>query len=396
MRVAACYGMPGPVTTPETCRSLYVHVPFCASLCDFCDFYSVVLEPALVAPLVDAVLRELAAYASIRALDPDTFYIGGGTPTVLPPAELKRLLTGVRAYASTAAEPEFTVEANPATVTTEVAGVLAACGVNRVSVGAQSFQPDELRTLGRRHQPEDVPATVATLRRHGLARINLDLIFGIPRQSLESWQRSLHTALQLAPDHLSCYGLTCDADTPLRRRLEYGDLEPVSEDLEADMYELALDVLPTLGLLQYEISNFARPGCECRHNLRYWRNEPYLGIGPGAAGYVDGVRYRNVADIRSYVEKVSRGDSPWAEHEQLPPDGRARETAMLELRLTSGIDRKRFAERFGADPAYLFADAIERHAQAGLLEVDERAVRLTRAGLLVANRVMADFLCDRV
>jgi len=384
------------VTTPEPCRSLYVHVPFCGSLCNYCDFYSVVLEPVLVAPLVDAALREVAAYARIRALDLDTFYIGGGTPTVLPLAELERLLTGVRAYASTTAEPEFTVEANPATVTAEVAGVLAACGVNRVSLGAQSFQPDELRTLSRRHQPEDVAATAATLRRHGLARLNLDLIFGIPGQTLERWERNLHTALQLAPDHLSCYGLTCDADTPLGRRLERGELQPVGEDLEADMYELAVDLLPTVGLLQYEISNFARPGCECRHNLRYWHNEPYLGIGPGASGYIDGVRYRNVADIRAYIERVSRGDSPWAEHERLPPDGRARETAMLELRLTSGIDRTRFAERFGADPAAVFADAVERHARAGLLVVDERTIQLTPAGRLVANRVMADFLCDGV
>lgn len=383
------------MTTPTACRSLYAHVPFCRSLCGYCDFYSQVLDDAWATPYVEAVLRELAGYAARRALDLDTIYVGGGTPTVLPAGELERLLSGLRRYAPDGAALEFTVEANPATITDEIAAVLAAAGVNRVSIGAQSFDPAELRTLERTHAPGHVSEAVDQCRRLGVRRISLDLIFGIPGQTLESWLRSLSAAVAIAPEHLSCYSLTYEPGTPLCTRLNAGQVQRVDEDLEADMYEAALDVLPTAGLAHYEISNFARRGAECRHNLRTWHNEPYLGVGPAAAGYVDAVRYTNVADTAAYVAAIAEGRSPWHQQERLSAEGRARETAMLALRLTSGIDRRSFAERHGQDPAVLFGAAIERHARDGLLAVDDASIRLTRAGLLVADTVIADFLCVR-
>ncbi len=380
------------MTTPYSCRALYVHVPFCRTLCGYCDFYSEVLRTEAVGPLVDALLRELDGYAARRTLAFDTIYVGGGTPTVHPPGQLGRLLGGVRAYADAGEQLEFTVEANPATVTDEVAGVLAGAGVNRVSLGAQSFEPAELRVLERRHRPEQVGETVAICQRFGIQRISLDLIFGIPGQTLASWRRSLEAALALRPEHVSTYGLTYEAETPLRRQRDAGVVTPVDPDLEADMYELALDMMPAAGLAHYEVSNFARAGAECRHNLRYWHNEPYVGLGPAAAGFVDEVRYKNVADTAAYVQAIAAGRSPWGEHEQLPPERRARETAMLELRLASGIDRGRFTERYGVDPTRLFAEAVERHGAAGLLSVDADGIRLTRAGFLVADTVIADFL----
>jgi oxygen-independent coproporphyrinogen-3 oxidase len=446
---------------PPACRALYIHVPFCRTLCGYCDFYSQVLDPAAVGPLVDALLRELSEQAGPRGLEFDTVYVGGGTPTVLPVGELERLLLGLRGYVAQHAagqspalrslsggatphaptDVEFTVEANPATVTEAVAEVLARCAVNRVSIGAQSFNPAELRVLDRAHRPEQVAETVATCRRLGLRRISLDLIFGIPGQTLASWRDTLGAALALEPEHLSCYGLTYEAGTPLaeqvqdggakqrfalpddgpnqRFALPAGRVQRVDPDVEADMYEAALDLLPAAGLHHYEISNFARPGCECRHNLRYWHNEPYLGIGPAAAGYIGEepicqppdvshepvhqppslsgrgggrVRYKNVADTAAYVSAISAGRSPRVEEECLAEERRARETAMLELRLTAGIDRRRFIERYGVDPRELFADALAEDGGAGLLEVDDRAIRLTRRGLLVADTVMADFV----
>ncbi|MCK4341437.1 MAG: radical SAM family heme chaperone HemW [Phycisphaerae bacterium] len=380
------------MTTPAPCRSLYVHVPFCRSRCGYCDFYSRVLDPAAVTPLVDALLHELAYYAAERPFCFDTIYVGGGTPTVLPPSELERLLRGLRRYAAPRNELEFTVEANPATVPEGVAAVLAAAGVQRVSIGAQSFNATELRVLERTHQPAQVAETVMTCRRAGIRQVNLDLIFGIPEQTPRSWLQSLQAALALEPEHLSCYGLTYEPGTPLRRRLEAGLVRRVDHDLEAEMYELTLETLPAAGLPQYEISNFARPGSECRHNLRYWHNEPYLGLGPSAAGFIDEVRYKNVADTAAYVQAVNEGRSPWSEQEQLPPERRVRESAMLALRLTAGLERRRFQERYGTDPAELFAAAVERHVKTGLLEADDAGLRLTRAGLLVADTVMADFL----
>jgi oxygen-independent coproporphyrinogen-3 oxidase len=375
------------------CRALYVHVPFCRTLCGYCDFYSEVLTAGRAAPLVAALVRELAGYAARGVFERfDTVFVGGGTPTVLPPSELDRLLRAIHAYVGPVGRLEFTVEANPATVTDEVAAVLAANGVNRVSIGAQSFSRAELRVLDRTHDPDDVVRTSAQCRRAGIRQISLDLIFGIPGQGLDSWHESLRAALALGVEHLSCYGLTYEADTPLLRQRDAGLIKPVDEEVETEMYETAIDWLAGAGLPQYEISNFARPGAQCRHNLVYWHNQPYVGIGPAAAGFIDDVRYKNVADTAAYVEAIQNGRSPLGEREQLAPARRAGETAMLELRLVEGIDRQRFAERYGQDPVVMFSDAIARHGAAGLLAVSVTHVRLTRAGLLLANRVSADFL----
>jgi oxygen-independent coproporphyrinogen-3 oxidase len=341
--------------------------------------------------LVDALVRELAVYAARGTVGPfDTVFVGGGTPTVLPADELRRLLGALQQHTVAVGDVEFTVEANPATVTPATADLLVAAGVNRVSLGAQSFDPAELRVLDRAHAPEDVPRTVQTCRAAGIRQLSLDLIFGIPGQTPASWAASLAAALALAPDHLSCYGLTYEPDTPLRARRDAGLVHPVDEDLEAELFERTIDTLAAAGFEQYEISNFARPGSRCRHNLRYWRNEPYLGLGPSAAGFIDEVRYKNVADTAAYTAAVAEGRSPRCEEETLPPQRRARETAVLELRLIEGIDRRRFSARYGIDPVALFGDALTRHTANGLLVVTGTHVRLTRRGLLCANVVMAD------
>jgi len=379
------------MTISSLCRALYVHVPYCRRRCAYCDFHSEILDTATVPALVDGLLADLEMYRRERPLEFDTLYVGGGTPTVLPPAELRRLLKHISDCRATE-EAEFTVEANPATVTREVADVLVQAGVNRISVGAQSFQVTELRTLERTHEPSDVARTVRLCRECGLAQISLDLIFGIPGQTLKTWRRSLEAAAVLNVEHISCYALTYEPGTPFHQRRQAGLLTPVDPDLEADMYELALDLLPAAGYLQYEISNFARPGAECRHNLCYWHNLPYLGIGPSAAGFIDEVRYKNVTGVAAYLEAIRAARHPWAEQERLPRERRARETAMLLLRLTAGIQRGDFARRFGVDPLAMFSEAVGRHQADGLLEVSADHLRLTRAGRLLADHVIADFL----
>ena len=380
------------MTTPQPIRALYAHVPLCRRRCGYCDFYSEVLDPPLVTPLMDAMLAELERARGRHALDLATIFVGGGTPTVLPPEQLARLLRAAAALLRRDCQPEFTVEANPATVDASLAELLAAVGVNRLSLGAQSFERAELLTLDRLHETEDVVRTIDVCRTHGIRRVSLDLIFGIPGQTLASWERSLRAALALTPNHLSCYALTYEPGTPLHAELTAGYVERVDHDVEADMYELAIDLLAAAGYEQYEISNFARPGEECRHNLVYWRNESYLGIGPAAAGYVEGVRYKNVADIGAYCDAVIAGRSPRGEEERLAPEQQARETAMLALRLNDGLNRRAFAERFGSDPTEFFADAVARHQSDGLLEVTDTALRLTRRGRLLADAVVRDFL----
>ncbi|MBW7904114.1 MAG: radical SAM family heme chaperone HemW [Phycisphaerae bacterium] len=379
------------MTTSPTVRALYVHVPYCHTICGYCDFYSEVLDTRAAPRLVRALTAELRAQRSRCRLEPLTIFVGGGTPTTLAPDLLARLLA-VLAEPPLGAELEFTVEANPATVSPQVADALASAGVNRVSIGAQSFDPAELRVLERIHRPEQVAQTVRHARAAGIDNINLDLIFAVPGQSLDSWRRSLDAALELEPDHLSCYGLTFEPGTPLHEQMKGGRIRPADPELEADMYEATVATLAAAGLRQYEISNFARPGRECRHNLVYWHNEPYLGIGPSASGFVGGVRYKNVPDTAEYVRCLDEGRSPRAQQETLSPEQRARESVMLELRLVEGIDRRRFAQRFGHDPAELFGDQVRRHAELGLLEIGPATLRLTRRGMLVADSVITDFL----
>ena len=379
-------------TTTEPVRSLYAHVPYCQTICGYCDFYSELLDRDRTPALVDSLLLELERWGESELLELETIFVGGGTPTTLPPAELKRLLAALHERRADGAELEFTVEANPATVTQAVADVLSAVGVTRLSIGAQSFDPAELRVLDRIHKVTDVSKTVAIARQAGIPHLNLDLIFAIPGQTLDAWRRNLEAAAALEPDHLSCYGLTYTKPTPLYRALEQGRIKRVETELEADMYEATIDVLSAAGYEHYEISNFAKPGARCRHNLACWHNEPYIGIGPSAAGLVAGVRYKNVPDTAEWSRAVQSGRSAWLEHERIESDHRARETMMLELRLLEGVERRAFAKRFGQDPVELYSGAIERHVGHGLLDVDEDAVRLTRRGLLLADTVIADFL----
>ncbi len=380
-------------TTPIT--SLYVHVPYCQTLCGYCDFYSELVDRQAMPTLVDALLSELKAQQrhTAPAAPPrlETIFVGGGTPTTLPPGQLQRLLLALRDTAGPSLT-EFTVEANPATVSPETARVLVQSGVTRVSIGAQSFEPAELRVLDRIHQPPQVAQTVEICRAAGIQQINLDLIFAIPGQSLASWRNNLSAALALGPDHLSCYSLTFERGTPLFDLLQAGQIQRSDADLDATMYEATLDDLAAAGFAQYEISNFARPGAECRHNITYWRNGGYLGIGPSAAGFVDGVRYKNVPDTAEYVRAVQAGRSPRIQSEQRSADQRARETIMLGLRLNVGVLRRDFAERFGNDPAERFAETVSKHVELGLLELTPDALRLTRAGRLLADTVAADFL----
>ncbi|MGB9624896.1 MAG: radical SAM family heme chaperone HemW [Phycisphaerae bacterium] len=373
---------------------LYIHVPFCRTKCGYCDFYSRVPAEGQTGRYVDAVLTELAGgpaapggLARVR-----TIFVGGGTPTILPVVELSRLFGALGELARRDGVSEFTVEANPASLDDAKSQVLREAGVNRVSIGVQSFAAGELRTLGRRHQAEDVAPTVRLVQRWGFSHINLDLIFGIPGQTEWSWGESLRRAIDLGPDHIACYGLTYEPGTPLDRRWAEGAVDPCGEEAEARMYECAIDTLTGAGFEHYEISNFARPGARCEHNLAYWRNEPYVGLGPAAASYFDGVRTRNVADIEQYIRRISLGQSPVIESERLGARARAGETAMLQLRLTDGIDRRRFERQTGFDALALFADVIPSHVAGRRLSVTPTHIRLTRSGLLIADSVMADFI----
>lgn len=376
-------------TTWPAPRAAYFHVPFCAHRCGYCNFTLVAGRDELIGPYLDALATELSWLETPRPVD--TLFIGGGTPTHLPPRALDRLLTLARRWFPLNAGYEFSVEANPVDVTADRASVLQAQGVNRVSLGAQSFRAEKLRLLERDHTGETIHRAVKLLR-STMASISLDLIFGAPGETLAEWQADVAQGIALAPDHISTYGLTFERGTTFYGRLQRGELRQLDEDLERAMYEHAIDTLSAAGYEHYEVSNFAKPGRRCRHNETYWNAEGYFAAGPGAARYVGGVREINHRGTLAYLQKVSRGESPAAERETLSPEDRAREALVIGLRRIEGVNTATFRERFGVAVEELGGVALARHIDAGVLVRDSGFLRLTRSGLMVSDSLWGEYL----
>ncbi|MCA9053247.1 MAG: radical SAM family heme chaperone HemW, partial [Planctomycetaceae bacterium] len=331
-------------------RAAYVHVPFCRHRCGYCDFTLVAGRDDLIENYLSALERELVALGEPRVVE--TLFLGGGTPTHLEPDALTRLFGLLRTWLPTTQGAEVSVEANPADLTRERIEVLAAAGVNRVSLGVQSLQVEHLQTLERDHRPEEVAEVVERLRPR-ISNVAIDLIFAIPGQTPAEWEATLLGSLALQPAHVSTYGLTWERGTAFWSRRLKGDLRPVDEETEREMYALAMDRVAAAGLTQYELSNFARPGCECRHNQTYWRGESYFGFGPGAASYLGGVRRINHRSTTTWIRRMQAGELAIQEEERLSPEERAREAIMLGLRQRTGIDLGQFEQRFGTTPARL-------------------------------------------
>jgi len=361
---------------------VYVHLPFCARKCRYCDFNS---RPAPQAERTE-YLRALRAEVAARAEELGqprtvrTIFFGGGTPTIYDGEELARLLGLIGEVFHVRRGAETSIEANPESVDARKLRRLHASGFNRLSLGAQSFDDNELRMLGRGHTAADVVRAVGAAREAGFENLSLDLIYGLPEQAVSRWQGTLERALRLRPQHLSAYGLSLEPGTPLARGVEAGELAPVSDEEHLAMRHLALRMCAAAGLRRYEISNYARPGRECQHNLIYWRNQEYLGLGAGACSYLDGVRAENVREPREYVRLVLGESSPVGYQEQLHAEGSFLERVMLGLRLREGLGLAELEDAFGRERA----DELKRRAvvlaSAGLVERRDGRLRLTTAG----------------
>jgi oxygen-independent coproporphyrinogen-3 oxidase len=320
-----------------------------------------------------------------------TLFLGGGTPTHLSARQLERLLTKVGRWFLVEPDHEFSIEANPGTLDAGKIQVLLDHGVNRVSLGGQSFHPHLLRVLERNHDPADVPRAVELLRGR-IAQLSLDLIFGVPGQTLAEWGADMCQALALGIDHLSTYGLTFEKGTRLWKQQQRGEVRALEEESELGLYLHAMDTLAEAGFEHYEISNFARPGNRCRHNQVYWANEAYWGFGVGAARYVRGCREVNTRDLQGYLRRVLAGEPATFQSETLGPEERARETISVQLRRAEGINRPAFLAQTGFDLDSLARQAIERHAALGLVHDDGVNVSLTREGKCVADVLVQDYL----
>ncbi len=377
---------------------LYVHLPFCRQKCFYCDFPSYAGQEGRMAVYVEALLGELAREgAPLRAAwgPPRTVYLGGGTPTALPPALMERLLAGLREFLAAAPDAlEFTCECNPGTVDAAYLSLLRAGGVNRLSLGVQTFDDALLRRIGRIHTAAQARAAVRQARAAGFRNLSLDLMYGLPGQTLAGLEMSVQQALALAPQHISIYGLQVEEGTAFARAQAAGRLALPSDEESETMYDYMTTALPVAGYARYEISNFARPGFESRHNLGYWQDVPYLGVGAAAHSYLDGQRYENPRGIEEYLAALRESGRARREEEPLTRATSMEEFAFLALRTARGIDRARFAARFGCELASVYADAIARMRARGFLEEDAQGVRLTPLGMKYGNWVFEAFLLD--
>lgn len=373
--------------------ALYVHIPFCLRKCNYCDFVSFSYKENIADEYLSAVDREMALYADkFNDHHLRTIFIGGGTPTCLSAEQINLLMKALHRYFSWDKATEFTIEANPGTLTNDKLNVLKDAGVNRFSIGAQSFNEQLLQRIGRIHNVDQIGQAVAMVRKAGFTNINLDLIFGLPDQSLTDWQNTLQQVVQLSPEHISAYGLKIEEGTPFALDQENGLLMPCDEELELAMYQQTREILQQAGYQQYEISNFAKPGKPSQHNLTYWHNEPYLGLGLAAHSFMTGQRWENYASIDQYNNALKQGLFPIANEEAIPLSEQIQDAIFLGLRLIAGINLTNFKTRYQVDLLEKYQQIIQKHQKNGLLNIEENNLKLTPKGLFLSNEVMVDFI----
>lgn len=371
---------------------VYVHIPFCVRKCPYCDFNSHVGRDGETDVYLDALLEE--ARRRLAGTEPSTIFVGGGTPTHPEAPQIARVLTELREIVGGRRLEEWTVEANPGSLDAEKVEALVDAGVNRVSLGAQSFDDRVLQILGRAHDAEATPRSVAQLRAGGIERVSLDLILAVPGQTIADQLRDVDRALALEPEHVSAYVLTIEPGTVFERWVKSGRLPEPDTDREAEHLAVVTDRLNAAGLERYEISNHARPGARCLHNLAYWESRPWTGVGAGAHSYDGRRRWKNVDDPAAYVKRIVDAGEAVEWVETPPPSVAAFEGLMMGLRLTDGVDLDALAARVGFDLRSSHAEVIERHLSSGLVTLEGARLRATARGTDLLSYVLRDFLPD--
>jgi oxygen-independent coproporphyrinogen-3 oxidase len=381
---------------------LYVHIPFCSAICNYCNFNRGLFDAPLKAQYVAALLTEIRAAAdpstSLGAggSPADTIYFGGGTPSLLDPPEIGSIIAACRQAFDLAPDAEVTMEANPETVTSERLAGFRAAGINRLSYGVQSFRDEELQRLSRLHTAGRAAEAFAMARAEGFDNISLDLMMWLPQQTVPQWLESVDALAALGPDHASMYMLEIYPNAPLRDAMARGSWSVAPDDDVAEMYLSGLDRMDSAGYLQYEISNVARPGRQSRHNLKYWTDGEWRGFGCGAHSTRGAVRWKNLSSTEEYISAVMAGRDPASERRPLTPDEQLEEALFTGLRLSAGIDLQAVKMRYGVDVRARFGEELQPFVDARLLIYDGRSLRLTRAGMLLAHEVMTVFIRSTV
>ena len=378
------------VGRPEPSAGVYVHIPFCSAICNYCNFNRGLFDAELKPRYVGALRREIAAAPA--GLAADTIFFGGGTPSLLEPDEVASIIGAVRGRLDLDAAAEITLETNPETVDRAKLERFREAGVNRLSFGVQSFQDDELKRLGRIHSADRARAAVRDARAAGFDNVSLDLMMWLPGQSVAAWLSNVDGLIAAEPDHASLYLLELYPNAPLKEDMARAGWSQAPDDDAAEMYLRGMERLESAGLRQYEISNVARPGRESRHNVKYWSDGEWLAFGCGAHGTRGGVRWKNVSGTEHYVARVTSGADPVAERRALTASDRLEEALFTGLRLVEGIDLDDFAARYGVNVWEKYGEALQPFVDAGWLVRDAERLRLTRAGMLMANEVMGVFV----
>ncbi len=381
------------MTPAEPMNGLYVHIPFCRSKCGYCAFVSFPVKDSAPGSYLTALYKEIDFWSD-RVPDEKfgSLFIGGGTPTILSTAELTRLLTVLKDKFTFSDEAEISIETNPNTVDPAKLTALRNNGVNRLSIGIQSFSDQTLALIDRSHTVAEGVAAAYWAREAGFDNLNLDLIYGLPGQSAAEWQDTLAQALALQPDHLSAYQLSIDRGSRFAEKVAQGNLQLPDDDQVAIMAEDTLAIMARSPLERYEISNYARPGHRCRHNLIYWHNGAYLGLGAGAVGNWSGLRIRNTPDPELYAKRLLNNEPAWLESEALPREAAFRETVVMGLRLPAGIDLNSLQERFDLDPEQYYGEILQTLTRQKMIEIKAGRLRLTEAALPFANQALAELV----
>ncbi|AGY39564.1 radical SAM family heme chaperone HemW [Streptococcus ilei] len=370
--------------------SAYVHIPFCTQICYYCDFSKVFIKNQPVDAYLEHLIQETRSY-EIGKLR--TLYIGGGTPTALSAQQLAYLLTELPKFMDLSEVEEFTIEANPGDLDPDKIAVLKDSQVNRVSLGVQTFDNKMLKKIGRSHQEQDIYDNIRHLKQAGFDNISIDLIYALPGQTMDQVKENVAKAIDLDIPHMSLYSLILENHTVFMNRMRRGKLPLPKEELEAEMFEYIIEELEKAGFEHYEISNFSKPGFESRHNLVYWDNAEYYGLGAGASGYVDGIRYKNHGPIRHYLVAVEAGKARITE-EHLTLEEKMEEELFLGLRKKTGVSKARFEEKFGVSFDQRYGQVVASLTEQGLLVPDDKQVRMTKRGLFLGDTVAEKFILE--
>ncbi|OAH56067.1 MULTISPECIES: radical SAM family heme chaperone HemW [Bacillaceae] len=374
-------------------NAAYIHIPFCHHICHYCDFNKVFMKNQPVEQYLQNLDKEMSMGENKSGYK--SIFVGGGTPTSLDETQLQYFVESIAQQLPLASGGEYTFEANPGDLTPAKMGILKRGGVNRLSIGVQSFNDAHLKRIGRTHTKKDVLQTVRNAEKAGFDNLSIDLIYGLPEQTVEDAIDTTRQALALGLPHYSAYSLIIEPKTVFYNLMSKGNLPLPKEEAEADMYEAVMQLMSASGLHQYEISNFARPGFESIHNLTYWNNEEYYGFGAGAHGYVKGVRYANYGPLKKYIEPLERGELPRMSSQQTTKREQMEEEMFLGLRKLAGVSIAAFQRKYNQNPLSLFKGAISNMTERNLLEVTDESIRLTHAGKFLGNEVFQSFLIEQ-